>query len=343
MTVSFRRIGAICAAGIACVVIAYWCDRSFWLHKTAVIIPAAPEEEVMQTGTITTNGWEFKIINVVDFGRRSARHLEFCPRTRQIFVAFGDREDDAIFQWDIDTGRLVRTLHMGKGFIPYDYALSPDGHYLIAERLDVKPEIGRVPAHESRIIDAQNGRIVRDLGDVGCWVTCRFDQDGKSFWLDARTLENWDKGVAFALDGTAIKNAPTNDPLARERNGLWAIGLSKDNTTKYGLFYRDSSGLTNLITRDNWGGNYAMTKDRRVVLVATWHDDIVLWDAEAHRQIAKQRITNHHNGAGYVIYDEAKDRFLIADPSWQGDKHLRALVITKRPASGPAQRQNSMR
>ena len=76
-------------------------------------------------------------------------------------------------------------------------------------------------------------------------------------------------------------------------------------------------------------------KDGRLVLAATWHDDIILWDAETRQEIARQRITNHHNGAGRVVYDEAKDRFLIADPSWKGVKYLRALTVTKRPSRIP--------
>ncbi len=101
MKPTYRRIGAVCGGGVACVVIGYWGARSFWLHRTAVTIPVLPEAEVMQTGTIsTTNGWEFKIVKVLGFGRRNVRHMEFCAGTRQIFVAFGDRKDGSIFQWD---------------------------------------------------------------------------------------------------------------------------------------------------------------------------------------------------------------------------------------------------
>lgn len=297
-------------------------------------MPTPPDEPVMETGTISTNGWEFTIIKVLDFGRRDARNLEFSARTRQIFVAFGDQKDDGIFQWDVDTGRLVHIFHMGKGFIPYDYAISPDGQLLIAERVNVEPAIGHTVAHETQIIDIRSGRVLHNLGDIGCWASwqdeLRFGQDGKSVWLGTRTLENW-RGVAFALDGTPIQNASKNDFPASQNKNLWQVHISKRNPTNYGLFYSDHSGATNLITKEPWGKNYATAKDGRLVLVATWHDDIILWDAATRQEIARQRITNH-GGAGYVVYDEAKDRFLIADPSWRGVKYLRALVVTRRPS-----------
>ncbi len=173
----------------------------------------------------------------------------------------------------LDTGRLVHTFELGKGFISYDYSISPDGRFLIAERVNVEPVVGHVPEYGTFIIDVQSGRVLRDLGDIGCWASwqdqVRFGADGRSVWLGAKTLENWDRGVAFALDGTPIQNASKNDFPSPERKNLWAVPLSKSNLTNDGLFYRTSSGVTNLITRDYWWRNYAITKDGSVILVAT--------------------------------------------------------------------------
>jgi hypothetical protein len=230
--------------------------------------------------------------------------------------------------------------------MPYDYVVSPDGHFLIAERLNIEPVVGHLPEYQTRIIDVRSGNVLRDLGEIGCWASwqdeVRFDVDGRSVWLGARTLENWDRGVAFALDGAHMQNASKNDFRSPETKNLWAVPFSKSNLTNDGLFYRTSSGVTNLITRDYWWRNYSITRDGGVILVATWHDDIILWDTAASKQIARQRITNHHNGAGYIVYDEAMDRFLIADPSSRGVKHLRALVITKRPVASSSKEANRM-
>jgi len=329
MTIN-RRIGAICVGAIVFEVVAFFSAQSFWLHRTAVQVSAPPEEPVVQIGTISTNGWEFTLTNILDFGRPDVKHFEFNARTRTAFVSFAYK-DDGISQHDLDTGKLLRTFHMGKGFIPYNYAVSPDGHFLIAERISTEG----LSSLDTRIIEVQSGRIIRDLGDIGCWTSwpnaVRFGSDGKSVWLPVTTYQNYNGGAAFMLDGTPL-NASKSDFPAPETNNLLEVPFSKSNYTNYGLFYTKPSGITNRITKDSWWGNYAINKDRRLVLVATWHDDIILWDAETMNQIVRQRITNHHNGAGHVAYDEAKDRFLIADPSYQGVRYLRALMITKRPS-----------
>lgn len=343
MRVSLNRIGAISAGGILCVIVAYFSALSFWLKRNGPTLPAAPEEAVMETGTISTNGWEFTITEAIDFGRRGARHLSFSASTRQIFVAFSDQDDDGISQWDIDTRQLARVFHLGKGFIPYDHAISPDGRLLIAERLNIEPPIGRAGELETWIIDVRSGRVLHEFGEIGWWNSdrLRFARDGKSVWLPATSLTNWENGVAFALDGTHIPNASRDDFPAPRSNKLWVVPVSKGAQKTNGLFYSDHSGVTNFITNDPWGENYATTKDGRLVLVATWHDDIIFWDAETRREIARQRVTNHHNGAGLVLYDEAKDRFLIGDPSGKGVKYLRAITVAKRPPPGPDQEKSA--
>ena len=42
-----------------------------------------------------------------------------------------------------------------------------------------------------------------------------------------------------------------------------------------------------------------------------------------------------HGMYAFFLYDETKDRFLIADPSDQGTTYLRVLTVTKRPPPNP--------
>jgi hypothetical protein len=305
--------------GLLCLLSTYWIASQYWTERLVVVPPEPPEKEVVWTGTIsTTNGWEFKLRNVLDFARRDARHIEFCKQTRQLFIAFGDQKDDTLYQWDVDKCELVHTYHVGKGFHPYEYAISPAGKYLIIERMDTF-----ATNWETLIFDVEKRTVVRELGNIGCWFRLRFSADGQTAWAGE---------ASFRLDGTLINGAPVEDFRTNLQSQLWYVGFSKDPRSRPGLYYRDSSGDTNLLTHDCWHDNYWITKDAKLIVAANWHDEIVLWDAESLQELARQRITNHHNGGGYIIYDEPNDRFLIADPSYQGTTFLRELSITKRPS-----------
>lgn len=322
---NFKIAVTTCVAVLLCLLGAYWFALRYWTQRTAVIQIQPPEKEVMWTGVIsTTNGWEFKLVNLFDFRKRNAAPAVFCEKTRQLFMGFGDLTDDAFYQWDVDKGECVYTFHAGKGFHQSVQTVSPDGKYLVVTRYT-----SQVTDWKTVIISVEKKSVVGKLGDLGAIFETRFSLDCTMVWL--RTGAHWDGPVVFKLDGTPIKNFSDDDfPDLRDKR-IWDVPVSKDQRVSPGLYYKDQSGTTNKLTEDYWHDNYGISKDGRVIVASNWHDEIVVWDAESAKEIVRQRITNHHNGGGYLIYDKARDRFLIADPSYQGTTYLRALFITKRP------------
>jgi hypothetical protein len=332
-----RRFKIIAAAGIAaclCLAAAYWLALSHWTERPAAAAQP-PEKKIMWTGVIsTTNGWEFKLENIINFGKRNVRHVEFCKNTRQLFIVFGDWKDNPLYQWDVDKCKRVYTFHFGKGFCPFNFAVSPDGKYLIVKRYTTQAQSSET---RTSIIDIVKQSVVRELGDIGSWSCVYFSPDGTKMWLDAVTLENMFNGAAFKLDGTPIKNFSKEDfPESRDPR-LWQVGQSKSPPPPIpGLYYKDRSGTEHLLAEEAFGWNdYVITKDERLIVAANLNDEIVIWDGETAKEIVRQRITDHEELGGYVIYDDARDRFLIADPSSKGTTRLRALRVTKRPRANP--------
>ena len=322
---NFKIAAITCGTVLLCLAAAYWFALRYWTQRTAVIPIQPAEREVMWTGVIsTTNGWEFKLENLFDFRKRNAQPI-FCEKTRQLFMGFGDLKDDSFYQWDVDKGECVYTFHVGKGFHPSVEAVSPDGKYLVVTRYT-----SQVTDWKTLIISVEKRSVVGELGDLGAIFETRFSADYTKVWL--RTGAHYDGPIVFELDGTPIKSFSAEDfPEIRDRR-IWDVPVSKSRDINTGLFFKSSSDVTNLLTTDYWHDNYWITKDGRIIIASNWHDEIVIWDAESAKEIIRQRITNHRNGGGFVIYDKTKDRFLIADPSYQGTTFLRALRVTKQPS-----------
>jgi hypothetical protein len=313
-------------AAFICLAAAYWFAFRYWTEKTAVVPIQPPEKEVMWTGVIsTTNGWEFTLTNLFDFRRRNAAPAVFCNKTRQIFVGFSDKEDDSFYQWDLDSGKCVYTFHAGRGFRQVAEAVSPDGKYLIVTRYTSK-----VTDWKALIINVETRAVVADLGDLGAIFEVRFSPNCTKVWLRCGAR---DGPAVFQMDGTPVNDVSASEFSEIKDRRIWDVPLTKSHEVKPGLFFKDSLGVTHLLATNYWHNNYGLTKDGKIIVASNWNDELVLWDAGTAQEIARQRITNHHNGGGYLIYDEAKERFLIADASYRGTTHLRVLVVTKRPSA----------
>ena len=328
------RIIPICAAFAIVSVVILLSDYFYWRNRFDTQNPKPVEAKVMTTGTLrSTNGWGFELRKVINFGRRQVNDIVFCKKTRQLFVSFGDgtkNADHPIVQWDLDSAKQVTVFHFDKEWQTADFAISPDGSRLVVElQKPYKPD------RRTLVMDVTNRSLVRDLGDIGSWTSWNhgicFNRDGSALWLSAFTVSNWDRGVALKLDETIMKEFSMDEFPKTGDARIWDVPCTKERVRHDGLYFKDASGNTRRLTQDYWGGNYAVARDGHTVVAASWHDDIVAWDGRTGTEIARQRITDHHNGAGFVIYDEVKDRFLIADPSPTGVKYLRALVVTKQP------------
>jgi hypothetical protein len=313
-------VGFVCFAAVYGLAIYFWCARM-------ITVPSPPaERKVMWTGNIAgANGWQFKLANLCDLGKISAKSVVFSPRTRQLFIGFDESDNGALYQWDIDKTRLVSKFILEQGFSQHVDAISPDGRHLIVTGH------AQAPLGKTSIVSVDRHKVVAELGNLGTIYECRFSADGSKvcLWTGATYGP-----VAFEMDGTRVKNFHETDFEKNQKQPIFYVPVSKTNTVDYGLFLRDGSGAKHLLTKNcwNWGFDDSLMAGK-VIVAPSWNDDIVFWDAASAKEIARQRITNHHDGAGYMFYDALKDRFLIVDPSYQGTAYLRTLSIAKRPPS----------
>jgi WD40 repeat protein len=264
-------------------------------------------------------------------GEKGASSVLFSEKTRQLFICYEWNKDDAFYQWDLDTEKCVYVHHVGKGFWQWLEAISPDGRYLVATRGASSGSAPlSTPPWNTFIFDINKRTVMANLGDLGAIYECRFNQDCSKIWL--WTGANLAGPIVFALDGKRITDFSSGDFPKIQDPLLWDVPPSKATLDEYGLYFKDASGNTNLVTKDYLQNNYWRSKDGRIIIASNRDNEIVIWDTKTLREIVRKRITNHHNVGGLVIYDREKDRFLIADPSDHGTTYLRVLMVTKRPA-----------
>jgi len=280
----------------------------FWLHKTSVKPPPFEPGPYFDTGIIATNGWEFQITNLFDLGQGSARQLEFCPRTRQVFVSFYDPNSAFLTQWDLDSASRKHTFRVSESPESFHFVVSPNGEYLMVNR-----------SSDTQLLDIKTAVLLRAFPGLGAW--CKkafFSSDSQSLLLQTESSE---LVIAFGV-ASAAAVFPTNEVA-----NPWEISCSKVNWPNCGIFYKTAAGLTNFVTRE--GHNFSVSKKPSVILVSVSPGDLLIWDTETCKEITKIRLSN--GGGCCVAYDETKDRFLLADQSGYGSTHLRTLIILRRP------------
>jgi hypothetical protein len=69
----------------------------------------------------------FTLVNVFNFGRRDVSRYTFSPKTRRLYVSFGDKKDDLLYEWDVDKGVVTHKYRLGSGYMCDSVAVSPDG------------------------------------------------------------------------------------------------------------------------------------------------------------------------------------------------------------------------
>ena len=170
-----------------------------------------------------------------------------------------------LYEWDVDSGKVIHGYKLGKGYMCDSVAASPDGKHLV---------VGCYPLYDSQIPmpfktligDTTSKQLVEHLASRGR-RTFRpmFAADGSRFWLD-------DRREAFDLEGAAFANSKyaAKQP---ERGTPWRIESTMDTAETYGLYYRDLSGKDHRLTSDEWHDNYCLTKDRDFVVATTWEGE----------------------------------------------------------------------
>jgi Tol biopolymer transport system component/DNA-binding winged helix-turn-helix (wHTH) protein len=72
---------------------------------------------------------------------RGARHFAFLPGGRTLIVLRGEIQHKDLWQINLDSGAERQLTHLPSGFDVRDFALSPDGHEVVLERVQDRSDI----------------------------------------------------------------------------------------------------------------------------------------------------------------------------------------------------------
>ena len=271
---------------------------------------------------------DFRVINILDFGRRDVRTFTFHSASRLLFVSHGC-EDDALYQWDVDAKRLVHTYHLGRDWFCDEVAASPHGRYLVVGCFSRR--IGTINDSKTVIIDLEARRMRAELDTRIRLLDAKvlFSPANDKFRIEYPRRGLGDETVVYDVHGNRLTGVSARIPYKPPPPRLWEVPCSKDPLPRRGLYYRNEEGVVLWIRADPWHDNYGLTKDERYIVATNWDDDIQAWDAATGGEVFRYRTSNHSNGGGYLCYDEKQNRFLIGDASYKGTTWLRALEIAE--------------
>lgn len=259
---------------------------------------------------------QFSIVNVFDFGRRGVRNFLFVPVTRRLYVSFMDTEDDLLYEWDVDSGKVTHEYKLGKGYMCDSVAAPPDGKHLVVGcwPLDVL-------ARECKtlIINTAQKRIVKTLDLEDRTSRPKFSADGTRFWAD-------DRDKAFDLSGRSVSPARYEEPEVKKESA-WCIESSKDTIQTHGLYWRDASGKDHRLTQNEWNDNFCVTKDKKFVITTTRDGELIVWRTTDRKEVYRRKLATAY---GFLAYDADRNRVLLGDALSNGTTFLRALVINDK-------------
>jgi hypothetical protein len=271
----------------------------------------------------------FRVDEILDFRRREVRTFVFSPATRRLFVSHTDKKDDRLYQWAVDAVRLEHIYRLGEGFLCDYVAASPNGRFLIVGCWPLKGFGGK-----TLILDTQQHAIVHDLDRQGRVFSVQFSAEGTRFFLRTSTTYDEDSGgVVYDISGNRIRDFDPNEFVSGGDVHIWRIPPSKEAVNTHGLYCRDARGQVHRLTDNEWGDNYALTKDARYLAATTWGGELLVWRLADTKLVFEMKMAQQY---GFLQYDPKANRFLWADATSAGTTKLKALHITA--TSGAAQR-----
>lgn len=254
----------------------------------------------------------FVMTQLLDFERRGVRNFTFCPKTRRLYVSFRDKDDDLLYEWDVDKRTVIYKYQLGDGYMCDSVAVSPDGSSVAVGCWPL--DIGQTEC-KTVIIQTSGDRKMLLLRRTDRTFSPTFSADGTLLWTDHRQ--------AFDMSGKVVPNAVYKE--TRVANGSpWSIECSKVTVNQEGLYYRDIDGKDHRLIKNEWHDNYAITTDGRFIASTTWDGELVVWSTQTITEIYRQKIAA---GYGYLCYDPLMNRFLLGDATDKGTTFLRALAV----------------
>lgn len=290
---------------------------ALFMSVFAIVQPASGDNNASDEAS-------FRVVNVLDFGRREVRTFCFCPANRHLFVSHTDKKDDLLYEWSLDDGKIVNTYRLGDGFMCDNVSASVDGRFLLVGCYPfplVEPAGVKRSDFKTILIDVKAGKSIREFPITGRIRSACFDKTSTRILV---TLNNG-QATVYDLDGHVVRNFEIEGfALSRDKR-VWVIESSKVTLQTHGLYLKDNKGTEHRLTDDVWGDNFRMTKDGRFIAATTWKGQLIVWRCSDggevfHKTMAKQ-------SGGYLAYDGEKDRFLIGDESYNGTTFLRALEL----------------
>ena len=137
--------------------------------------------------------------DLLDLGHRSVRVCVLCCETRRLFISHTEeRDDDRLYQWNVDTKTVEHIYRLGDGYMCDNVALSPDGRTVV---------VGCWPLDSGHckvlLLDANQKTIARDLGHSGRVFAVRFNRDGSRFVMRSSETINL-PDAAYLANGESL-------------------------------------------------------------------------------------------------------------------------------------------
>lgn len=269
----------------------------------------------------------FTVVDLLDFQRRDVSRFAYSKSTGALFVSFSDRgpdhvdtHGDELQEWSIVASKLVHSYRTEPGWLFDELFPSPDGRYVVAAVYQTSHSSGRW--EKFALLDTMTGVIIEsELRPYNeRHATVEFGTSGTRFRISSGNGPS--RQLVYDTKGQPATADPSEFP-PRQKGPLWVIDSTPHTTDSHGLYYTGTDGEDHLIAPNHWNSNYALTGDGQYVVTTTWDGEILAWSTAEKKVVFRKKIATQY---GFLAYDEAADRFLIADATIDGTTHLRALL-----------------
>jgi len=305
--------------------------------STTLVLDGGPRVEAPKPSTAAATVVEapkrsstepFAIVDLLDFQRRNVSRFAYSRSTGALFVSFSDRgpahvdtHGDELQEWSIVASKRVHSYRTEPGWMFDELFPSPDGRYVVAALFRASHSSGR--SEKFALLDTSN-RVIRE-SELRPYnerhATVEFGTSGTRFRISFGDGPSA-RQLVYDTTGRPATADPSEFP-PRQKGPLWVIDSTPYTTDSHGLYYTGADGEDHRVTPNHWHSNYALTGDGQYVVTTTWDGEILAWSTAEKKVVFREKIAAQY---GFLAYDEASDRFLIADATSDGTTHLRALL-----------------
>jgi len=278
--------------------------------------------------TLETNSPAFKKIKLFDLKKDGAYVFTFCTASRELFVSFVEETSQAVYRWNLDSGRLMDSYKFPKKYRCDKAVVSPDGKVLVLVAYDMRHDaLSR--ADKVRLIDVPNGKLIKELTYDGPPPRVQFSRDGRFIVTRQYTSDPGGERV-YDLSGNEQKDFDLKAFDSLDQPTVWEITNSKGGP-RPGLFWRDESGIERRLypsAETLWSDarDFFVSADTRYVACSTDQGKLMIWRLPDAKLVFESPVGKRWF---HIAYDSKTGRILFADGDIDKVTSLQAIELAK--------------